>query len=59
METTMTVVEEALDFFDTMLSPSNELPGTLSACMLPVVGLIVLYKKDPRCGIPIARLGFL
>jgi len=59
METMTRFQEEVLGFLDTMLSSSNEILVMLAACVLSVIGFIVLYKRGPRLGVPLSLSGIL
>lgn len=59
METVTSFLQEALTFLAKIMSSSNELLVVTVACVLSIIGFIVLYKKGPRYGIPISLSGIL
>jgi uncharacterized membrane protein YhhN len=59
METVTNLLQEALAFLAKIMSSSYELLVVTIACVLSIIGFIVLYKKGPRYGIPISLSGIL
>ena len=59
METVTSLLQEALAFLVEIMGSSNELLVVTAACVLSIIGFIVLYKKGPRYGIPISLSGIL
>jgi len=59
METMTRSLEEVLAFLATMISSSNELLVIVAACVLSIIGFIVLYKKGPWFGLPLSLSGVL
>ena len=59
METMTRFLEDVLAFLDTIMTSSNELLVIVAACVLSVIGFIVLYKKGPRLGLPLSLAGIL
>ena len=59
METVTSLLQEALAFLVEIMGSSNELLVVTVACVLSIIGFIVLYKKGPRYGIPISLSGIL
>ena len=54
METVTSLLQEALAFLVEIMGSSNELLVVTAACVLSIIGFIVLYKNGPRYGIPIS-----
>ena len=59
METVTSLLQEALAFLVEIMGSSNELLVVTAACVLSIIGFIVLYKNGPRYGIPISLSGIL
>ena len=59
METVTNLLQEALAFLAKIMSSGYELLVVTIACVLSIIGFIVLYKKGPRYGIPISLSGIL
>ena len=59
METVTSLLQETLAFLVEIMGSSNELLVVTAACVLSIIGFIVLYKKGPRYGIPISLSGIL
>ena len=55
----MSFLEKSFAYLDTITSSGNEVLVVVAACVLSIIGFIVLYKKGPRYGIPISLSGIL
>lgn len=59
METVMRFLQEVLAFLVKIMSSSNELLVITVACILSIIGFIVLYKKGTWLGVPLSLSGIL
>ena len=57
MKTTMSFLEKSLAFLDTIIPSGNEVLVVMAACVLSIIGFIVLYKKGPWLGVPLSLSG--
>lgn len=59
MEAAMDIIEEASTFLITKLTSGNLLLIAAAALALFIPGVVLLYKKGPRLGVPLALAGIL
>ena len=59
METVTSLLQETLAFLVEIMGSSNELLVVTAACVLSIIGFIVLYTKGPWLGLPLSLAGIL
>jgi len=55
----MSFLEKSFAYLDTIVSSGNEMLVVVAACVLSMIGFIVLYTKGPWLGLPLSLAGIL